>query len=56
MNLQVTYNDNHSDLYRNVLEILNVPDTMNIVVKCGFPHWETKAIIREDIKSMEVTL
>lgn len=54
MNLEVTTNEGNIKVYENVLEILNVPDTMNIVIKCGFPHWETKALIRDDIKKMEV--
>lgn len=54
MTLEVTTNENYTKVYENVLEILNVPDTMNIVIKCGFPHWETKAIIRNDVKKMEV--
>ena len=54
MVLKVTTNDNYTKLYENVLEILNIPDTMNIVIKCGFPHWETVALIRKDIKKMEV--
>jgi hypothetical protein len=54
MQVEVTYYGNKHELYENVLEILNVPDTMNIVIKCGFPHWETKAIIRNDVKKMEV--
>ena len=54
MTLAITFKDSSFIVYENVLEILNVPDTMNIVIKCGFPHWETKSIIRNDIKKMEV--
>lgn len=54
MNVSVTVNEGYTKVYENVLEILNVPDTMNVVIKCGFPHWETKALIRNDIKKMEV--
>lgn len=54
MTLDVTYYGNKHELYENVLEILNVPDTMNIVIKCGYPHWEQKALIRKNIKKMEV--
>jgi hypothetical protein len=54
MTLEVRYYGGGYELYENVLEILNVPDTMNIVIKCGFPHWETVALIRNDVKKMEV--
>ena len=53
MILSITFKDGSFIVYENVLEILNVPDTMNIVIKCGFPHWETVALIRNDIKKME---
>lgn len=56
MTLRVTTNGNYTKVYENVLEILNVPDTMNIVIKCGYPHWETIALIRADIKKMEVLI
>lgn len=54
MALAIKFTDDTFIVYENVLEILNVPDTMNIVIKCGFPHWETVALIRNDIKKMEV--
>jgi hypothetical protein len=56
MRVEVTYKDKHLVAYENVLEILDVPDTMNIILKCGFPHWETVSLIRKDIKKMEVIL
>lgn len=54
MRVEVVNKENRAKVYQNVLEILNVPDTMNIVIKCGFPHWETVALIRSDIKKMVV--
>lgn len=54
MIVEVRYRDGTMRVFKDVLEILNVPDTINIVIKCGFPHWETKALIRDDIKKMEV--
>ena len=56
MNVSVTVNEGYTKVYENVLEILNVPDTMNVIVKCGYPHWCKYALIRKDIKNMEVTL
>lgn len=54
MTLEVTTKQNYTKVYQNVLEILDVPNTMNIILKCSFPHWETVSLIRKDIKKMEV--
>lgn len=56
MSVSVIYENNCTIVYENVMEIINVPNTMNIVIKCGFPHWETKVLIRNDIKKMEVMI
>jgi hypothetical protein len=56
MRVEVTYECIKTVVYDNVLEIIDVPDTMNIILKCGFPHWETVSLIRKDIKKIEVIL
>lgn len=54
MDLVINYTDGKAQEISNVLEISNIPNTMNVIVKCGFPHWCKYALIRKDIKNMEV--